>query len=479
MTTLLETEQQPDTSTSTILDEDEGVRNEPLDPLYFDFSPYTRPNPFPLRRSDAQRLAVNEGLDGRRELYGLPEFSNPSNNFQNNINGFVRSPGDEIYAAGTFGYVLRGTYEGRDAVAKVMKADTQKAALEVLQENLIHAILLEAAQSLPERCAKIPHLYNVFRTTGFMHRRRTRADERIVLDTESGPKQVIVIVMEFIQTDLNHWMKQATTTAAERSKVCAGVLVHVLNSIEYFNSLRLNFMHADLKTNNIVINLRDGTDGFDSYFIDFGMASLNYNGVRIGAGQIFNTIRFKIPGYKNYCTDIVYLVWSMWKFSRCDMTLQTPCPQFTSSFDKILRYILYKSGIPFDTKSTFHSINHRTFRAMLTAGREIVQADRNAEGAHFIPYRDHLLRQELHRMGAVDADPKSEVFIAALETANKLISEQMMAQYLSTPYLDVHFMTVDNIRALLHLYIISKFSPSEPKKIRAVLKLAEIRIPPP
>lgn len=420
------------------------------DEPFFDLSKYVQ-TPFVLSRSDAERLGNDEGLIDRKELQAFLEFPNETN-FVDEVNHFRKT---RIIGAGYYGLILEGTYYDRPCVVKVIDVSQHHTIVNTLQEILIQTILFEALQTAPptrDYKVKIPEIYSAFRTTAFMHNLHTlTTTRRVELDTASS-KSVIVIVMERVQTDLMKICHEPTMSITKRSQICTIALLEIINTLKYFNTLGLNFMHADLKLNNVMLNEDESAPGgYQMYMIDFGMASLDFKGIRLGAGQIFETVRFANPGYMNHLTDIVYLVWSMWKFQGCDMTLRTPCPRYTELFDKILRIILLFSGIPFRTQRKFDSISAQTFRSMLTAGHKIRQGNIDNERLMKRGTIESLIRETMRITGVDEAEAQRQVY--------EYVLPRFVFQYESTDL--TYPITLNELHSLVKAYIRSEYGSSE------------------
>jgi len=412
------------------------------DEPFWDLSRYVG-TPFALSRDDAVRLGNDEGLAGRKELRAFLEYPNPTD-FENEVNHFKKT---RIIGAGYFGLVLEGTYHGVPCVAKVVNVSYHRQFINILQEFVIQTILFEALHSAPpsrDYKVKVPEIFTAFRTTAHMHDLQVlSATHRAEIDT-SSVHPVVVIVMERVETDLLKVCHIPTMTVDERSRICTIALLEIINTFKYLNdTLGLNFMHADLKLNNVMMNTdRSAPGGYQIYMIDFGMSSLDYKAVRIGAGQIFETVRFANPGYHNHLTDIVYLVWSMWKFQGCDMTLRTPCPRYTELFEKVLRIILLFSGIPFRTERRFDSISHQTFRSMLTAGRQITRDQFNYERVAKSDALDEMVREIVKRPGVSLEEARQQV--------DEYISPRFAFQYESSEY--AYPITLSELHNLVKAY---------------------------
>jgi hypothetical protein len=404
---------------------------------------------------DAVRLGNDEGLTDRKELRAFLEYPNPTD-FENEVNHFKKT---RIVGAGYYGLVLEGTYHGVPCVAKVVNISHHKQLINTLQELLIQTILFEALQAAPptrDYKVKIPEIATVFRSTAHMHNLQVLSTtHHVELDT-SSIQPVVVIVMERVETDLMKVCHAPTMTVNERSRICTIALLEIINTFKYFNNtLGLNFMHADLKSNNVMMNADPSAPGgYQIYMIDFGMSSLDYKGVRIGAGQIFETVRFANPGYHNHLSDIVYLVWSMWKFQGCDMSLRTPCPRYTELFDKVLRIILLFSGIPFRTERRFDSISHQTFRSMLTAGHRITRDQFNYERVAKSDALNAMVREIVRTSGVTPEEARKQV--------DEYISPRFAFQYESNEF--AYPITLDELLNLVKAYARSQDGSTEERR---------------
>ncbi len=365
---------------NTSLDDENDV-----DDLFFDMTPY---GAFEVNDLDARRLGVNVDLPASKRVALTP---NPDNKYTR-VGAFVQGRRG-IFAAGTSGFVMEGTYDLKPCVAKIINLHTEACTSpstqqrrmlprehNVLQEALIQAILYEETRTAPLGCTKIPQLFQIMRTNGLVRTQRN-GNKWIFDPTCAETKEVMMVVMEKIDFDAASYIYPQNPDV--RSRVCAGMLMEISNLLLFLEQKHFNFMHADLKLNNVTFRLLPTTTRrtprFETYLIDFGMSSLDYKGIRIGAGVgtgqhgIFSTIRFNEPRFTNPYTDLTYLAWSMWQFMKCDMTLQTACDAgYTPLFGQILRFVLFSSGIPFQTERAFDIISNRTFRAMLTSGMRIV-----------------------------------------------------------------------------------------------------------
>jgi serine/threonine protein kinase len=442
------------------------------DEPYFDLSRYVQ-TPFVLTRSDAEHLGRNVGLPGHKELRAFVEYPNPSNSFDTEINNFQKTA---MTGAGYYGLVLEGTYHGRPCVAKVINVSQPDKLVNTLQELLIQVILCEALLTAPpsssrEHKVKIPQIHSVFRTTSYMHNYEVlKATRRVEFDT-SAVHPVVVVVMERVETDLMKITKEPTMTAEERSELCTIALIEMINTFKYFETLGFNFIHGDLKTNNVMLTADASVPGrYQIYMIDFGMSSLDFKGVRIGAGQIFETIRFANPGYTNHLTDIVYLVWSMWKFVGCDMSLRARCERYTERFEKVLRIILFASGIPFRTDRRFDGISPQTFRSMLTAGVRIRQEDIDHERSIKKDLIEMLVREymRIHHV-----DPAHETI--AREQVHAYVLPQLVFQYVSTDV--VYPISLNHLHNIVKAYIRSIYGSTEGSRRKGQEVLDAIVIP--
>lgn len=343
------------------------------DDVYFDLTKYTHAD---FKILDRDALLLRHDMDlAPNKFDSLPIHEN-TNRYER-VERFRGDPG--IIAAGAFGFVIAGTYDGKPCIAKVL--DVERIPLRtVLQEVLIQAILFDELNKDDEckHCTKVPELFAVLRSNGPVHNRQRTNGKWTYL--EGSNKPVVMIVMQKISAALGTYLHKLKS-ARDRSCVCASVLYQVTNMFTHLQHKNLNFMHADLKTNNVTFDLVPGAQGcsrrnsrYETYLIDFGMSSLDYKGVRIGAGQIFRTLRYTQPNFHNPYTDVVYLVWSMWKFQGCKMDLLSSrtCNEYTILFSRVLRFILLSTGIPFRTVRDFDKISSETFRAMIVAGRLVV-----------------------------------------------------------------------------------------------------------
>lgn len=388
---------QIETETQTQLDLSRSLQQLDVDDVieenvYFDLSKYVHAN-FKILERDA--MLLHHDVD-------LPFLKYESIPIHENTNQYERV-GDfkkeDIIAAGANGFVLTGTYKETPCIAKVLNVGMTPLR-SVLQEVLIQAILFEEVNKDEcKHCTKIPELFAVLRTSGPMHH-KAKVNKKWKLDP-STHKQVVMVIMQRISVDLGSYLHRQTSTR-ERACVSASVLYQVSNLFMYLQRKHFNFMHADLKTNNITFNIVPRSQGcsrhenrYDTYLIDFGMSSLDYKGVRIGAGMIFRTLRFKVEDYFNPHTDLTYLAWSMWKFQGCDMQLAKRCTNFTILFGRLLQFILLCSGIPFRTVRTFDNISMQTFRSMITAGTQITP-EQHAQTPIDFPYvSDESVRKPL------------------------------------------------------------------------------------
>lgn len=426
-------------NTSIDDENEEGVVEEDV---YFDMTPYGM---FAITEPDARRLGVNNPLT--KSVVLTP---NPDNKYTRV--GEFRQGRRGIFAAGASGFVMEGTYgsDRKPCIAKVINlyveacvdpSSPQRRMLpyehNVIQEALIQAILYEETREATG-CTKIPQLFQVIRTNGLV-RTKKNGDEWILDPTCVETKEVMMVIMEKIDTDAASYIRRLDP--GMRSRVCAGVLLEISSLFLFLGRKHLNFMHADLKLNNITFHLlltTRRTRRFKTYLIDFGMSSLDYKGVRIGAGVgtgphgIFGTIRFNQPRFVNPYTDLTYLVWSMWQFLKCDMTLHSVCDKYTPLFGQVLRFMLLSSGIPFQTERAFDNISNRTFRAMLTSGMNIA-----AEEGPTLP-------------------------------------ERRTFQYTTTPHVKTIAITPEQIQHYAKLYIKAVASPHDKKSINARQHLEKI-----
>lgn len=327
---------------------------------YFDLTPYTFA-PFVLTKNDAERLQSNIPLVREKEL-SVPEWTSTDSEFSFGEHSFVK---ETVVAKNRNGYVLSGHMDGNECVAKILYLNNMQELHPIIQEVLIQAILQEITEQnrrLPENCTKIPRLLAFGRTTTHM----CTAGSEIV--RQESPIPAAIIVMEKIQHDLLSYVRQEHVDNGLRSNICAAALQQVASLLLILSPY--HFMHADLKMNNVTFNTTEEQGKIIpvTFLIDFGMASLDYNEFRIGAGMIFRSIRFQTPSFHNPYTDLTYLAWSMWRFQQCDPQVLVDCPAFTTLFSKIVQRILHASGIPFGSDRRFDKISMDTFHAMLTAG---------------------------------------------------------------------------------------------------------------
>ncbi len=334
---------------------------------FFDLTPYTF-SPCVLTQSDAEQLQKNLPL--RPETAArIPAWACVDDvSFSYGEHSFVK---EAVIAKNHNGFVINGSFDGRACVAKIMYLNNLVEIHPIVQEVLIQAILLEFTENnrkLPPDCTKIPRLEAFGSTTTYM-RTAKEEDGSWIIKRQERVIPAAIIVMEKIEHDLYSYVRQPHIDTAMRSNICAAVFQQIAELLMFLGPL--HFMHADLKMNNITFNLQEGRKIHpNTFIIDFGLASLDYNGVRIGAGAIFNSIRFKTPNFHNPYTDLVYLAWSMWRFHSCDIQVLVDCPAFTEIFSKIIQRVLQASGIPFGSDRRFDKISTDTFRAMLTAGLE-------------------------------------------------------------------------------------------------------------
>lgn len=354
--------------------------------VYFDLTKYTHDD---FKVFDKDALLLRHNLDLPPAKFDSLRIHENTNNTYERVERFRGEPG--IVAAGSFGFVIAGTYDGKDCIAKIL--DTERIPLRtILQEVLIQAILFEELNKDDDECrhcTKVPEIFAVLRSNGPVHNRERVGGKWTF--AQGSNKPVVMIVMQRISVALGTYLHDLTNPR-DRSCVCASVLYQVSNMFTYLQRKGLNFMHADLKTNNVTFNIVPGTEGsprsnnrYETYLIDFGLSSIDYKEVRIGAGQIFRTLRFTQPSFYNPYTDTTYLAWSMWKFQGCDMSLVTECDQYTTLFSRVLRFLLLSTGIPFRSLREFDTISSETFRAMIVAGTHITP-EQHAHNKKDYPY---------------------------------------------------------------------------------------------
>lgn len=344
------------------------------DEPYFDLTPYTF-DPFVLTKEDARRLQSNLPLVSEKE-HSVPMWQTTDDiSFSHGEQTFRY---ESILAKGRHGFVMKGTFNEKPCIAKILYLNMLGELHSIIQEVLIHAILLEVTgnnEKLTKTCTKIPRLEAFGRTATFL-RSRELSPHRFEIVRESTRIPSAIIIMEEINHDLLSYVRQRHITPDDRSSICAAVFHQVATLLSFLSPY--NFMHADLKMNNVTFNLpRRSRKLFPiTYIIDFGMSSLDYKGFRIGAGMIFRTVRFdhfvdkQRQPFHNPYTDLTYLAWSMWHFHNCDNEVIVDCSAFTPVFSKILQRILRASGIPFETDRSYDAISVKTFNAMIHAGLE-------------------------------------------------------------------------------------------------------------
>ena len=369
--TATQTATQTDVDLSRSFDERMNLADD--EEPYFDLTPYTF-DPFVLTKEDARRLQSNLPLVREKE-HSVPMWQTTESSYSHGENTFRY---ESILAKGRNGFVMKGTFNEKPCIAKILYLNMLGELHGIIQEVLIHAILLEVTgnnDKLSRTCTKIPRLKAFGRTATFMHSRELSPHRyEVVRESRSIPSAIIV--MEGINHDLLSFVRQRDITPDIRSSICAAVIHQVATLLSFLSPY--NFMHADLKMNNVTFNLPPRSRKLFpiTYIIDFGMSSLDYKGFRIGAGMIFGTERFdhlvnkqRHPFHNPY-TDLTYLAWSMWYFNNCDKEKILDCNAFTQVFSKILQRILRASGIPFETDRSYDGISMKTFHAMIHAGLE-------------------------------------------------------------------------------------------------------------
>jgi len=375
------TDTQTDTQTDLELSRSfEEFSTDDEETPFFDLTPYTL-SPFVLTESDAKRLHLNVPLRHEREAL-IPEWTCTNDRtYSFGEHTFIK---ETIVAKNHNGFVMKGSFRGNACIAKILYLNAIQEMHPIIQEVLIQAILLEMTEQnrkLPKHCTKIPRLEAFGRTNTYL---RTTG-ERYDLVRQEQPIPAAIIVMEKIQHDLHSFLRQEHITNDLRSNICAAVFQQVAELLIFLSPCK--FMHADLKMNNVTFNLtKKKTRQIKpvTFIIDFGMASLDYKGIRIGAGMIFNSIRFKTNSFHNPYTDLTYLAWSMWRFHQCDIQVILDCNAFTRLFSKILQRILQASGIPFGSDRRFDKISKDTFHAMLTVGLDTFTTT-YAQSSYFRP----------------------------------------------------------------------------------------------
>jgi hypothetical protein len=360
------------TETATELTEDatdlyDLVPPPPSDELYFDLSKCMGVD-FKITRTEAMLLGRNMDLP-HEKWDTIPVHPNDDGSYSE-VQHFRKT--SNIFAAGASGFVIAGTYGGKNCIAKVMSLQNMSLK-QVMQEVLIQSIVSEQIGDDCHNCTKVPEIYAVLRTRGFLHE-RTKVKKQWQLN-DSRVEDVVMIVMQHISRELGSYIQDLHPS--DRSIVCAAVLCQTSNLFAYLKQKQLNFMHADLKINNVTFDIDpDGPSRYKTYIIDFGLSSIDYKNVRLGAGLIFRTLRYRQSHFTNFHTDMTYLVWSMWRFQSCDMTLREEhCTKYTPLFSRVLRFILLSSGIPFSDDRSFDHISMDTFHAMMTAGMSVDSVD--------------------------------------------------------------------------------------------------------
>ncbi len=189
--------------------------------------------------------------------------------------------------------VVHGTLDTQPTVAKFIDATQESHLRDAIQEILMHAILC-ANQSHEQNVAQVVELMGAGITYGFP---RDAHDRR----------PFVVIFTRPVQRTLASVVYNKTISRSSRSRTLAYALYQVCRALQGLQR-DFQFMHRDLKIDNVMIDFRPESFCFSAKIIDLGLSRMVYKGKLIATWGFMRDRA--LDAVFNPYTDLRMFAWS-------------------------------------------------------------------------------------------------------------------------------------------------------------------------